>query len=660
VIGTTDENIDPAVQNVHNRAPLQHLGEYRLGHHKLLRLRVYGGFLDKLDIRFSDGLNCIIGGRGSGKTTVLEFIRFAIDRMSKASGSGGKGAEDRLRTLIAANLGSNGCVEIDFESQEGLSYKIRRTATEPPSITDGEGKAVDPKVLASSVLIDAAIFSHNEIEEIAQSPTAQRELLDRLCSQPLHSLQARIDQAAAALAENSQRLLKVAARTTSAHQDLVDLSSWESKLAAANAAMADDGLSPQLQGAAVAKELREKETAGLERALAAVSKLRDHLGDATLDQVKGLGGLLPEAVQAGPNGALFTDLRGELMRHEAELPILLSSVVDRLRTLADNLRRAQTDVAALHRPAEATYQSLMQEADAHSERLSDRDEAAAQVTRLGSVKDELTELSSAKLSATKERRALLETYAELRRQRTKTRTTISADISARLGGKVRVIVTPDAEASEYRDLLVSLMKKTGRQYNAPVDRLVAAIAPGDLGELADRDDQAALAARADLNADFAETLVSQLRDQPDKRYELDVIDREDAPRIELRVGDTWRSAEHLSTGQKSSAILPILLLESEAPLLIDQPEDNLDNSFISDAVVPQLREVKSRRQLIAITHNPNLPVLGDAERVIVLEADGRSSQAIAQDTLAQTKDHILRLMEGGWAAFRLRQERYEA
>lgn len=629
-----------------------------MGHHKIRRLRVYGGFLDRLDLRFGDGLNCIIGGRGSGKTTVLEFIRFALDRLPKAS-SGSKGSDDRLRNLLSANLGASGYVEVEFESQEGLSYRIRRTASEAPVITDDQGKTVDTKVLASSVLIDAAIFSHNEIEEIAQSPTAQRELLDRLCSQPLHSLQSQIDQAGDALAENSQRLLNVAARTKSAHQDLVDLSSWESKLAAANAAMEADGLSPQLQGAAVAKELREQEAAALTRALAAVTKLRDHLGDATLDQVKGLDELIPETVEKGPNGALFSELKRELIRHETELPILLSSVVDRLRNLGESLERAKGDVAALHAPAEANYASLMAEADAHSERLSDRDEAAGHVLRLQSVKGELAQLSKAQAEATKERRRLLEAYAELRRQRTKTRTTISSDISGRLGGRVRVIVTADAEASEYRDLLVSLMKKTGRQYNAPVDRLVTAVAPGDLGELADRDDVAALAARAEVNADFAETLFAQLKDHPERRYELDIIDREDVPRIELRVGDTWRSADRLSTGQKSSAILPILLLESEAPLLIDQPEDNLDNSFISDAVVPQLRDIKGRRQLITITHNPNLPVLGDAERVIVMEADGRSSTAIAQDDLQSTKDHILRLMEGGWAAFRLRQERYE-
>ena len=100
-------------------------------------------------------------------------------------------------------------------------------------------------------------------------------------------------------------------------------------------------------------------------------------------------------------------------------------------------------------------------------------------------------------------------------------------------------------------------------------------------------------------------------------------------------------------------------MDSEAPLLIDQPEDNLDNSYITDAIIPQLAAIRGRRQLILITHNPNLPVLGDAAQVLVLEADGRNARLVAQSNVEGVKQHILRLMEGGREAFRLRQQRYD-
>ena len=629
-----------------------------MAHHRLKRLRVYGGFLDRLDLHFDDGLNCIIGGRGSGKTTVLELLRFALDRVPRPSTPAGKAADERIRGLVAANLGPQGRVELEFESQEGLTYFIRRGALEAPAITDAKGKAVDPAVLTSTILIDAAIFSHNQIEEIAATPAAQRELLDRLCTQPLHALSGKIAQAAAALRESAQRILQLEARLVAARQDLVDLSSWESKLAAADAAMAD-GLSPRLRLAADERALREQERQGLDAAHAAVARLREHLGPATLAQVAALGDLLPAPVLHGPNAAIFADLARDLLRRQTELEILLSPLVDRLAALEGSLTAAKGQLARIHAPQEATYQELMKEADAHASRLGARDEAAREVLRLSGVKAELPALDRALHEALEARAQLLQRLAELRRERSARRGEAAAQISARLGGKVRVIVTPDADLAPYRDFLINAMKKSGRQYSAPVEKIIAALDPAALGELADRGDHGAIAATADVNPEFAEALVQNLREHRERRFELDVLDRQDVPRIELSVGGEWRSADRLSTGQKSSAILPILLLDSEAPLLVDQPEDNLDNSFISDAVVPQLREVKRQRQLILITHNPNLPVLGGAERVIVLEADGRASRAIAQADLHGARDHILRLMEGGWEAFRLRQQRYE-
>ena len=77
-----------------------------------------------------------------------------------------------------------------------------------------------------------------------------------------------------------------------------------------------------------------------------------------------------------------------------------------------------------------------------------------------------------------------------------------------------------------------------------------------------------------------------------------------------------------ATAMRLSKILPILLLDSDRPLLIDQPEDNLDNGFVYETLLPIIRTVKTRRQLIFVTHNPNIPVLGDAERVFVFGSDG--------------------------------------
>jgi ABC-type cobalamin/Fe3+-siderophores transport system ATPase subunit len=121
--------------------------------------------------------------------------------------------------------------------------------------------------------------------------------------------------------------------------------------------------------------------------------------------------------------------------------------------------------------------------------------------------------------------------------------------------------------------------------------------------------------------------------------------------------------ENLSTGQKATAVLLLLLLESDAPLVVDQPEDDLDNRFITEGVVPKIREEKERRQFIFATHNANIPVLGDAELVATLKPDGSGHAAIPPEWLGSidcelVRDSIGEVLEGGREAFEIRRLKY--
>jgi predicted ATPase len=127
-------------------------------------------------------------------------------------------------------------------------------------------------------------------------------------------------------------------------------------------------------------------------------------------------------------------------------------------------------------------------------------------------------------------------------------------------------------------------------------------------------------------------------------------------------GSVPRPLHELSPGQRCSAVLPILLLNGRSPLIIDQPEDNLDNRLIRQVIVNVLGSIKLRRQVIVATHNPNLPVLGDAEQTIVLAAiDEKQSQVRAQGNLDERPivDAVTEIMEGGREAFQYRQSIYQ-
>ena len=134
----------------------------------------------------------------------------------------------------------------------------------------------------------------------------------------------------------------------------------------------------------------------------------------------------------------------------------------------------------------------------------------------------------------------------------------------------------------------------------------------------------------------------------------------------LQEAENWQTLGQLSTGQKATAVLLLLLLESDAPLVVDQPEDDLDNRFITEGVVPRMREEKRRRQFLFSTHNPNIPVLGDAELILGLSASGEADAGGAKVAPGHmgaidarpVRELVEELLEGGEEAFERRRRKY--
>jgi len=154
-----------------------------------------------------------------------------------------------------------------------------------------------------------------------------------------------------------------------------------------------------------------------------------------------------------------------------------------------------------------------------------------------------------------------------------------------------------------------------------------------------------------------------------KLLELEEIIIPDKTTIELNVAFDnegkdidFRSIENLSTGQQCTAVLHLLLLDNQDPLILDQPEDNLDNAFIADRIVTELREAKLSRQFLFATHNANIPVFGDAEWIGVLSVEDNKGKILLEQQGAidvpQVKELAAKILEGGQGAFDKRREKY--
>ncbi|CEI82665.1 hypothetical protein BN997_02550 [Oceanobacillus oncorhynchi] len=123
---------------------------------------------------------------------------------------------------------------------------------------------------------------------------------------------------------------------------------------------------------------------------------------------------------------------------------------------------------------------------------------------------------------------------------------------------------------------------------------------------------------------------------------------------------SFKSISNASAGQKTSAVLTFLLSYGNSPLILDQPEDDLDNQLIYDLIVNRLKSSKQNRQIITITHNANIPVNGDAEWVIALNSQTKDIEVMYEGSIENesVKNAICDIMEGGEDAFSLRAKRY--
>jgi energy-coupling factor transporter ATP-binding protein EcfA2 len=142
--------------------------------------------------------------------------------------------------------------------------------------------------------------------------------------------------------------------------------------------------------------------------------------------------------------------------------------------------------------------------------------------------------------------------------------------------------------------------------------------------------------------------------------QLLAADIDDGVVLSLLDGGEYKSTDRLSTGQRCTVVLPILLSHHGEVLVVDQPEDNLDNAFVTDTLVQAITDRKAGDQIIFATHNANIPVLGDAERVVVMDSDGRRAFVRVAAPLDDPRSvtAITTLMEGGIEAFRRRAEFY--
>jgi len=606
--------------------------------------------LNGAQIDLADGLNCFIGGRGAGKTTALEFIRFALGLMPDQRLNAQR--HRLIEGLVKANLGA-GRLSVALRTKTDMLYTAGRAVNETVQVLNAQGTAV-PISLDRDLIFSADVFSQNEIEEIASSPAAQLALLDRFQEQESSAITRDIEQLQRKIDQSSVELRRLDQEIDDLRSKASELSAIEEKLKGLAEVGGPDA--EKINAAHALQALRAREEKVPEAVAGAIQKLLRESAIVVAAFQATIEGQVDASIRQGPNADVFGEMLAEVARFEKQ--VLGAAKVTREAALDAEgaIRTRAATLAQLHALQEATYRELVSE----NEQLGGR---AVERTMLQSSHAVALLAHTEQLAKEKHRDAchedrerLLAHMSDLRDRRFDLRKRVADRLSEQFP-TIRVTVTQAAELESYRELISESLKGIGIRQTAAAERLAQAFLPNELARVAANADHVAVVERAGFDDERARKIVLALR-STGVAYQLESVEIADRPCIELRDGDIYKESSRLSTGQRCTTILPILLVQSERPLLIDQPEDNLDNAFVFDTIVKALRDVKGGRQVIFVTHNPNIPVLGEAERIFVFESDGQQARLRQVGTVDECKAQIELILEGGREAFLQRKARY--
>jgi hypothetical protein len=379
-------------------------------------------------------------------------------------------------------------------------------------------------------------------------------------------------------------------------------------------------------------------------------------------------GLTPAGLTGLPNASLLAGI-------DAALTQLETSASQAAIQLAYSLTAADAAIDAteqtwkpLRKAADEEMQAQLRALQADNVDGSDYLKNQKEIERLQLVEKHRQMLDLERKDVRQRRRNLLVEYQDLLGNERRDLERTASMVTTKLGNRVRVRVTHQSPREELREVVraaLSAANSGGQKYAPILDALLSkdALSLTGLAQACRSHDTDGLRQDYGLSPGQAEQLAGI---GPAACMRLEELELPSSTDLELNVAEesasepVWRSLNSLSVGQRATAVLRLLLLDSPVPLLIDQPEDDLDNRFIADDIVPIIKEQKKQRQFLFATHNANVPVLGDADLIVGLAYEHNHIHISSSGALETPPVHQLveKILEGGKEAFARRRAKY--
>ncbi|MEN8263874.1 MAG: TrlF family AAA-like ATPase [Nitrospirota bacterium] len=634
-------------------------------------------------IGFSDNLTCIVGPRGSGKSTLIDAIRYAmgynrsLDEIKQVK----KQILDRQANTLEASR-----IELLYEKSDGVCHKITSIydSKEPynTKIYDTSDNELNINDVEACGRYPLNLYGWNELELSGGDPGSQRENLDKLI-EGLGQLKYERKKLYESLDENTDRC----SEKLDALETFFDPLLQETSFVRLNEFKNEfDKLNP----GGVEDKFRKLDE--IVQNLYLLIHLKKGISSIDHD-LTALSGIDYQNILVKHSGATiwgkeFIDktlkinsVNDDLIKKKEEITGSISVLLRTLGEEETKLRNEKNELSKGIRAAIGEKESITAELRSNAKKRYDsaKEQFESYKRELGNFEHYLAE-----------RKGIIEKIKEVSQRIFAARKKGISEIEEKIS-----IVTDTSfniQLKLYRekdkaDFLGELENNNmGIQYDnewkrKKIANLIAdKLNPFDFADVLNNNVPEKLIHRMNFREDnidyncslekkYAQNITEDnfpyeyMHDLGVRRYDrnkmqsifsIQQIPSDDEFCVELN----GKPIQYCSPGQRCSAMIPIVTLTSNAPIIIDQPEDNLDNRLVSRAIFRILSKLKETRQIIVATHNPNILVSGDAEQAVVLRDTGEIERFGSIDEPLIIKN-VIELMEGGKEAFERRGNKYK-
>ncbi|MDZ7718338.1 MAG: hypothetical protein U5K72_05900 [Balneolaceae bacterium] len=594
----------------------------------------FGAPLSGKELLLNDDLNSLIGIRGSGKSTILETIRYGVGKNIDAQTSKDVDYKNRL---VQRTLKSGGKVLVEIETKHGQNYRVERIFGERPSIFRDGVKL--PDFTVDENILSVLYFGQKDLSEIGTEGFSQN-LMEKFFGSNVGPIREQIDSKVKEILRMISEIKRLNELSDTIQETKEEIAALKERMEIFKKKKIDEKLERQVLFNKDRNHLNQMSETGE----SFVSALRRTITEYQegIEELKNYN--------SKENEKLFEEA---FKRWESFI-----KKIDKIKAILDDVDK---DLEHIGKYGE--------ELRKRTEKLQDE---FAEIKRSIDLKD-LNPDDYVKFS---KRHNLLETKLKELEKRERKREDLKRNLNRELSQ------LKELWHEEYQTFQESIDELNNRDLSIKV-------------ELVYRGDKSAFqefikntVQGSGITSRKIEQLTEAYNDPIDIYFDLDnerselhqilsggthlakfkeYFQQNMSAALTFQVPNRFVLRYHgkdikgHSLGQRASAIMVFLLARQENDvIIIDQPEDDIDNQSIYRDVISELNNLKGKTQFIFATHNPNIPVLGESEQVFVCDYEGES---LSVDTgsidTEKTQTAIIDIMEGGREAFEQRERKYQ-